>query len=128
MKDSDKNKESSHLKYWDVNNLYGWAMSQKLSQNKLDWIENTSQFNEDFVKDIMKKMMTKLFLKLMLNTQKNYMDFIMTYHLYLKEIKLKKQKNLLIIYVIKWICHSRKKFKTSIKSWINFEKNSSERD
>ena len=101
MKDSDKNKESSHLKYWDVNNLYGWAMSQKLSQNKLDWIENTSQFNEDFVKDIMKKMMTILFLKLILNTQKNYMDFIMTYHLYLKEIKLKKQKNLLIIYIIK---------------------------
>ena len=22
MKDSDKNKESSHLKYWNVNNLY----------------------------------------------------------------------------------------------------------
>ena len=69
-------------------------MSQKLSENKLDWIEETSQLNEDFIKDIMKKVITKRFLKLMLYIQKNYMDFIMTYHFYLKEIKLKKQKSL----------------------------------
>ena len=43
MKEYDKNKES-YLKYWDVNNLYGWAMSQNLPVNKFEWIENTSQF------------------------------------------------------------------------------------
>ena len=50
MKDYDKNKESSNLKFWDVNNLHGWAMSQILPVNKFEWIENTFQFNEDFIK------------------------------------------------------------------------------
>ena len=30
MKDYDKNKESSYVKYWDVNNSYGLVMSHKL--------------------------------------------------------------------------------------------------
>ena len=51
MKEYDENKESSYLKYWDVNNLYGWAMSQKLLGNKSEWIEDSFQFNEDFIKN-----------------------------------------------------------------------------
>ena len=51
MKDYDNNKESSYLKYWDVNNLYGWTMLQKLPVNKFEWIEDISQFNEDLTKN-----------------------------------------------------------------------------
>ena len=28
MKDYDKNKEPSYLKYWDINNICGWVTSQ----------------------------------------------------------------------------------------------------
>ena len=42
MKYCDKNKESSYLQYWDVNNLYDWAMSQKLPVNNFGWIKDTS--------------------------------------------------------------------------------------
>ena len=48
MKDHDKN-ILKYLKYWDVNNLYGWAISQKLLVNKFEWIKDTCQFNEDFI-------------------------------------------------------------------------------
>ena len=40
-----KIKESSYIKYCDVNNLYRWATSQKLPVNKFEWIEDTSKFN-----------------------------------------------------------------------------------
>ena len=49
MKNYDKNKESSYLQYWDANNLYGFAMSQKLPLNNFEWIKDTSQFNECFI-------------------------------------------------------------------------------
>ena len=50
MKDYDENKESSYINYWDVNNLYGWAMSQKLPVNNCKRVEETSQLNKDFTK------------------------------------------------------------------------------
>ena len=40
MNDYDKNKESSYLQYLDVNNLYGWAMLQKLPVNNFEWIKD----------------------------------------------------------------------------------------
>ena len=48
MKDYGKNKELSYIPCRDVNNLYGWAMSQKLPINNFEWIED----NEDFIKKL----------------------------------------------------------------------------
>ena len=45
MKDYDRNKESSYIQYWDVNNLSDWAISQILPVNNFEWIKDTSQFN-----------------------------------------------------------------------------------
>ena len=34
----------------NVNNLHGWALSQKLPVNNSEWIEDTYHFNEDPMK------------------------------------------------------------------------------
>ena len=47
-----KNKESSFIQYWDVNNLYGWTMSQKLPVNNFECIKDIYKFNEDFTKKL----------------------------------------------------------------------------
>ena len=52
MKNYDKNKESSYVQYLDPNNLYGWAMSQKLPVDGFKWITDTSLINEKFNKFI----------------------------------------------------------------------------
>ena len=51
MENYDENKESSYIQYLDTNNLYGWAMSQKLSVNNFKWVEDTSRINEEFIKN-----------------------------------------------------------------------------
>ena len=39
LEDYDKNIESSYIPYLDANNLYGWAMSQKVPENGFKWVE-----------------------------------------------------------------------------------------
>ena len=51
MKNYDENKESSYVQYLDTNNLYGWAMSQKLPVNNFNWVKNKSKIDEKFIKN-----------------------------------------------------------------------------
>ena len=44
-----------------MNNLYGWAMSQKLPGNGFKWVEDLSKFSEYFGKAVMKKLVKDFF-------------------------------------------------------------------
>ena len=51
MKTYDKNKESSYIQYLDANNIYGWAMSQKLPVNGFKWINDVTEIDQKFIKN-----------------------------------------------------------------------------
>ena len=108
-------KKSSYFRYWDVNNLYDWAMSQKLRVNNFEWIEDTFQFSEDFMKIYNEKCDEGYILEV----DVQYPEKLHELHnnlLFLPE-RMKLEK-------VEKIVTKHKKFKTSIKSWINFEKSS----
>ena len=45
MKIYDNNNELSYIEYSDANNLYGWAISQKLPVNGFKWVKQTNYQN-----------------------------------------------------------------------------------
>ena len=63
-------------------------MSPKLSLGNFKWLEETSEFNEDFVKsydDDNDDDSDDIFSKLISSTYKIYIIFKMIYHFYMKE-------------------------------------------
>ena len=49
MQNYYKNKEPSYLKYWNVNDLCVWTMSQKLPVNDFKWVADACRFTKDFI-------------------------------------------------------------------------------
>ena len=101
MKDYDQNKESSYLKYWDENNLYGWAMSQKFSGNKFQWTEGTSQFHEDFIKNYSEEGHEGYFLEVEVQYPETLLELHNGLPFLPERMKIEKVENLLLIYMKK---------------------------
>ena len=74
LKNYDKNIISSYLMYLDANNLYGWAMSQKLPVNGFKWVEKLSRFNEIFIKNYDEKNDKGYFLKVDIDYPKELLN------------------------------------------------------
>ena len=97
MKDNNKNIESSYLMYFDVNNIYGWAMSQKLPVNGFKWENDLWRFNEDFIKKCNENSDIGYFFQVDVEYPKKYLVLIKNYRFYLIEKNSKKLENLFVV-------------------------------
>ena len=101
MKDYYKNKESWYLKHWDVNSIYGWAMSQKFPVNDFECIEDTSQFNEDFIKSYNEESNEGYILEAEVQYPEKLHELHSDFFTRKNETCLVKWKSFLLIYMIK---------------------------
>ena len=51
MKDYNKDEEESFLQYSGANNLYGFAMSEPLPIDGIEWMKDLAKIDEDFIKN-----------------------------------------------------------------------------
>ena len=123
MKNYDKNKESLYIQYLDVNNLYGWAMPQKLPVNGFKWLNN--EINEEFIKNYDENSDKGYILEVDIKYPRVLHDLHSDLPFLPKRMKIDKCKKLL--------CNLRNKnripctykiIKTSTKSWIKIKKGS----
>ena len=112
MKNYNKNIESSYIQYLDANNLYGWAMSQKLPVNNFKWVEDASKINEDFIKNYCENSKKGYILEVDVKYPKKLNDLHSDLPFLPKRIKINKCKNL--------VCdlHNKKNIK-SLKQELN---------
>ena len=117
-----KSIESSYLAYLDANNLYGYPMSEKLPANGLKWVEDLSQFNEDFIKNYDENSNKGYFVEVDVDYPKNLFNSHKDLPYLAEKKKIGKFEKLICNIQDKKICCSHKNFITSIKSWINTKK------
>ena len=95
MVDYNKYKKQSNLKHLDVNNLYNWAISQKLSVNDFKWVEYLSKSNEDFVKSYSDESDEGYFLEVDVQYPENLHNLHNGLHFFPKGMKIEKVDKLI---------------------------------
>ena len=125
MNNYDKNKESSYIQYLDANNLYGWAMSQKLPVNGFKWVKNTSKIDEEFIKNYDEDSDKGYILEVDVKYPRKLHDLHSDLPFLPKRIKIDKCKKLVcnLCNKKKYVVHIRA-LKKALKSWIKIEKGS----
>ena len=110
MKDYDKNIESSYIQYLDANNLFGWAMSQKLPVNNFKWVEDASKINEKFIENYYENSRKGYILEVDVKYPKELHDLHSDLPFLPKKMKIDKCNKL--------VCdlHNKKKYVVHIKS------------
>ena len=106
-----------------TNNLYGWAMSQKLPVNGLQWVEDESQLKEDFITNYDDNNDVGYFLEIDIEYSKKISNLHKDL-LFLPERKKVKKCNKRVCNIQdkeNYVIHI-KAFKKSTKSWIKTEK------
>ena len=101
MKNYTKNIESSYLVYLDANNLYGWAMSQKLPVDSFKWIKKLSEFNEDFIKNYDENNDKGYILELDAEYLKNLFNLHSDLQFLPERKKIKNARSLFVTYITK---------------------------
>ena len=123
MENYDKNEESSYIQYLDANNLYGWAMSQKVPLNNFKWVEDTSKINEEFIKNYNENNKKGYILEVDVKYSKKLHDSHSDLSFLPRRMKIDKCTKLVCnLQNKKKICCTRKIIKTNIKSWIKIKK------
>ena len=106
--------------YQNANNLYGWAMSQKLPVNSFKWKTNMLKFNEEFIKNYDEDSDKGYILEVDIEYPKDLDDLHSDLPFLPEKMKINKCNKLVCNMYDKKLCCSHKSFKTSIRSWISF--------
>ena len=119
LKNYNKYTESSYLEYLDANNLYGWAMSQKLPVNDFEWIKKDDllKFDEKFIKNYDEYSDKGYILEVDVEYPKNLHNLHSDFSSLPERMKINKCSKLTCT-----VKNKENSFKTSIKYWINTKK------